>query len=224
MLPTNRHFLFCGIVALLAACNSSPSSAPRDTKPFDGSAGTPDDPDLGSADALVSLLGVWKTKCEPYSETQGEIASANFIESQVVIREDIYADAECTQLSFSVFYSYNYKLGDQAAHITTTKAYNIDYVVVKSEASVEDQALADALNAQAAWGFTNWKAGVRQNVSGRRLDPSSAPQDSPGDQSFTIVAVQDGYMVFGDLTTGDGKSPVTRPRQLATGPHWQKSK
>jgi hypothetical protein len=164
MLSTNRHFLFCGIVVLLAACNSSPSSAPRDSKPFDGSAGTPDDPDLGSADAQISLLGIWKTKCEPYSDTRGEIASTNFVESQVVIREDIYADAECTQLSFSVFYYYNYKLGEQAAYITTTKAYEIDKVVVKSEASVEDQALADILNTQAAWGFTNWKPGVRQNV------------------------------------------------------------
>ncbi|MGE0174135.1 MAG: hypothetical protein AB7T49_15160 [Oligoflexales bacterium] len=221
------------LMGLLGACNSGPSSATsartsggaaeqdkssKENKVTDrdSSGDIADDP--GS-----ELVGVWETECLSF-DTGSFIGSMEVTDKQAVIAQRTFSDSQCAQLSHSVFSTNSYTLGELAPYTNVATAREFNLILLKTEALVESQVNADALNTQAAWGLTNWQAGVRQDVSGRRLDPTANPEKSPGEPFYQLIAVQDRYMVLGNTDTGDGLSPVTRPRELATGAHWRKIK
>lgn len=179
-----KFYLLAALV--LVGCGSSDS---------DDSAGSP------------NITGVFKSECisDNTASVVGQITNDG---STSTLEEKTYnaADKSCAIHLLSKTTTRTFTIGGAVAGLTSS--YEIDYTIQKIEMSPKTQAVADAMNAESLYGFTDWALNSSKDITGK----GSFKKKS--DVIYAIFKL-DGSDWYGADASKDGSSKENRPSGLS---------
>ncbi|MGE0174694.1 MAG: hypothetical protein AB7T49_18020 [Oligoflexales bacterium] len=206
------------LIGLLSACANTSSDTV--TGPSKGSKDGKDSIAGDSLDAFTAgLIGIWATACQPIpnNDTAWVRYEFRYNEKQFINRTLTYKEKECTSIYRDVIVHHTYVVGDSVDHSPVPNTHEINWVFLKTELAIYQDALIATYNQNNGYGYSDWQPGIYKEVGGRAYTPDTAviPHE-PGKVVYSIIAYDEQFLVDGDFTTGDGDSPLTRPRDVRT--------
>lgn len=155
-----------------------------------------------------NLQGSWVMKCDRGLQKQQQ-----FIENQTITTEFFHQDRECLKESFRFKTTGLFELNPE--HLDW-----MDFKYQQIELTLFIPAVAQDFNSRAVCGFTNWKAGEPQTITGLpcALFSYNKPTQIPkaGDQKFGIYKIENNKLFFGQLTKEtDGSTEQKRPMMFS---------
>ena len=153
--------------------------------------------------------GIWSTKC---INSQQKIQI--YRSSHVVSIEKFYSDSQCL---------------DESIRFQTTGSINyshenisfIDFEYKEIQVIPFKQNIIDDFNTRKVCGFSQWKPGEAQNITGLRCAIFNLYKETQipqlGDRKYGIYLIENAKLYYGQLTkTLDGSSSEKRPNQINT--------
>lgn len=149
--------------------------------------------------------GLWVLKCqqglkkEQIYEVSGRVSTTEFF----------HQDAHCSDESFrfetigSVFYN-------------DANPTFIDFMYEQINLTVFKQRVIDDFNTRKVCGFTNWKNGEAQNITGLKCAIFNYTKETQipkgGDKKYGIYSVEENKLYYGQPSSEyDGSTPLRRP-------------
>jgi hypothetical protein len=157
----------------------------------------------------TSVYGVWQIKCAK----TGNSYFTRIYEYTVDRRKktvQYFTDEKCEKLSSERVIEQTFKMGKSAWYTGIDGAVEVDMIYLSMEVAYYSESVIDSLNARAAWGYTDWQAGVPKGIEGRRYADDRSAEPYAGDMEFSILAIKDNKLLLGDPSTGDGKTELSR--------------
>ncbi|MGE0174024.1 MAG: hypothetical protein AB7T49_14600 [Oligoflexales bacterium] len=222
-----RFCLSCIVPLVLSGCDKKSGDdrgnhASSNTVASNGSSppGSTEEPENITADEFNALLGgdKWATDCilqESNAAIVYEYRTIQFKDNKAIVSFDKFYDPRCQEGIFTTIYTSSYSLGKFADYLNVPTGFEIDYVYLSAQLIQHNQAQLDSYNDLGAYGYTDWVLNEPKDITGRAFGTTSTDAvAAAGELDYDVIAIADGYMTIGLTESGDGKSTVTRPKEL----------